>query len=149
MRPSDLRFETARASDAERLANLRVEAMRPSLAAVGRFDAVRAKNRFLSGFVPEDTQMVYVTDALAGLFVLRLRGDHLCLDHLYIAADFQRRGIGRQIIDRLKHTARDARLPIRLTALNSSPAQAFYAACGFDPLSSDALDTVLVWVPDS
>jgi len=50
-----VRVETAKDADAELLAQIRVEAMRPSLEAVSRFDPERARNRFLSSFQPLDT----------------------------------------------------------------------------------------------
>ena len=37
-------------SDADLLADLRVRAMKESLEAVGRFDPIRAKSRFLDNF---------------------------------------------------------------------------------------------------
>jgi len=40
-----VRVETAKDDDAELLAQIRVEAMRPSLEAVSRFDPERARNR--------------------------------------------------------------------------------------------------------
>ena len=48
----------ANADDAERLADIRVEAMRPSLQAAGRFDRDRARARFLDAFRPEDTRLI-------------------------------------------------------------------------------------------
>lgn len=143
------RFSIRQATDSDggRLAELRVAAMRPSLEAVGRFDPDRARRRFLDSFRPEDTMMIRVGDALAGFFVLRRHPDHLYLDHLYIAADWQGRGIGRRIVEDIKATARAASLPVRLVALNGSPANAFYRAAGFDVTGTDALDTCWQWMP--
>jgi hypothetical protein len=69
-------------SEADVLADIRLEAMRPSLEAVGRFDPVRARARFLDGFIPEDTQVLCVGGRTAGFQVVRRRPDHLYLDHL-------------------------------------------------------------------
>ncbi len=140
-------IKAATAADADRLAALRVEAMRPSLEAVGRFDPDRARHRFLSTFSPAETRIIQIEGRLAGFFVLRRRDDHLYLDHLYVAPSFQGRGIGRDVVDGLKRDADAAGLPLRLTALNGSPANGFYCACGFSPVSSDALDTVYQWSP--
>lgn len=46
-------FTAASPDDAEALATLRVEVMRESLERIGRFDPVRASERFLTGFSPE------------------------------------------------------------------------------------------------
>jgi GNAT superfamily N-acetyltransferase len=140
--------KTTNEADAERLANLRVEAMRPSLEAVGRFDPDRARDRFLKSFRPEDTQIISLNERVIGFYVVRRNPDHLYLDHLYLAASFQGRGIGRHIVDDLKIDAGMQSIPIRLTALNGSPANDFYKSCGFRFVSADALDTVYEWMPN-
>lgn len=137
----------ASAADAERLADIRVEAMRPSLEAAGRFDPERARNRFLDTFVPADTKIIRLNGAVAGFFVARALSGHLYLDHLYLIPACQNRGIGRRIVEDLKAEARSAALPLRLTALNDSPASRFYRSCGFRAVSADAVDTIFEWSP--
>jgi len=141
-------IEAAVAADADRLAAIRVEAMRPSLEAVGRFDPVRARDRFLDCFRAADTKIIHAKDGVAGFFVVRRYANHLYLDHLYVALAYQGNGIGRRVIDDLKGEARSAALPIRLMALNNSPANEFYLSCGFEVVSKDALDTLYAWTPD-
>lgn len=68
--------------DPSELAEIRVEAMRPSLEKVGRFDPERARRRFLDTYDPSETKVVHVAGELAGFYVLRDRRDHLYLDHL-------------------------------------------------------------------
>lgn len=147
MQGEAFQIEAATAADADRLAALRVEAMRPRLEAVGRFDPDRARNRFLSTFSAAETRIIQIGGRLAGFFVLRRRDDHHYLDHLYVAPGFQGRGIGRHVVDGLKRDADAAGLPLRLTALNGSPANDFYRACGFLPVSTDSLDTLYQWSP--
>ncbi len=142
-----IRFADASVADAERLAAIRVAAMRPSLEAVGRFDPERARARFLNSFDAADTKIIHAGDAVAGFFVVRRRADHLYLDHLYVTPAFQGRGIGRHVVGDLLAEARTASLPIRLMALNGSPANGFYRSCGFEAVSADALDTLYEWVP--
>ncbi|WP_420337802.1 GNAT family N-acetyltransferase [Roseibium sp.] len=144
---ADIRIETADAADAEGLAALRVEAMRPSLEAAGRFDSLRARDRFLSTFCAADTKIIRLEGAVVGFFVVRRNTDHIYLDHLYVTSACQGRGIGRSIVDDVQAEARLAGLPVRLMALNGSPANSFYQACGFKTVSKDALDTYYEWVP--
>lgn len=145
MRQDQFRTETAKTADAGWLGEIRVEAMRPSLEAVGRFDRQRARDRFITSFCAEDTKIVYQSEEVAGFFVVRNGTDHLYLDHLYIAPAFQGRGIGRRVIDDLKAEALSLALPIRLLALNGSPANKFYQSCGFKFVSADTLDTQYEW----
>lgn len=119
--------------------------MRPSLEAIGRFSPERARERFLKGFDPADTTVIEVGEKVAGFFVVRRRKDHLYLDHLYVAPAHQGRGLGRVVVANLQASAELEGLPIRLMALNGSPANDFYKGCGFTLVSSDDLDTIYAW----
>lgn len=143
----NLRVEPAKIADAELLAEIRVESMRPSLQAANRFDPERARNRFLNSFQASETKIIYVEEKVVGFFVIRKKIDHLYLDHLYVVAAFQGRGIGRRIIHDLKAAATTASLPIRLLALNGSPSNEFYKSCEFEFVSADQLDTLYQWSP--
>ena len=149
MPDTDIRFSAASKADAQELADIRVEAMRPSLEAVGRFDRQRAKDRFLNSFNPTDTTIIRRAEEAVGFFVVRKKVDHLYLDHLYIRDRHQGMGIGRIVVDTLKNQARDLSLPIRLMALRGSPANAFYRSLGFEFVSADAFDTLYQWLPQS
>ena len=144
----NLQVKNATDTHADQLAEIRVKAMRPSLQAAGLFDPERAKNRFLDSFQASETKIIYVNEKVAGFFVVQKNTDHLYLNHLYITADFQGRGIGRQIIDGLKAQATMVSLPIRLMALNASPSNAFYQSCGFEFVSADEVDTIYQWSPE-
>ncbi|MEP0941183.1 MAG: GNAT family N-acetyltransferase [Rhizobiaceae bacterium] len=134
-------------ADADVLADIRVEAMRSSLEAVGRFDPDRARQRFLSDFTPTDTKIIQIGGQTVGFYVLRHRRDHLYLDHLYIQPAHQGGGLGRMVVDQLQRQARKEGLPIKLMALKQSPANGFYQSSGFVLLSSDELDNHYLWLP--
>ena len=129
------------------LAQIRVEAMRPSLEAIGRFDPERARKRFLETYNPLDTRIIRNGNDLIGFYVVRARHDHLYLDHVYIHPTHQRGGLGRSIVRSVQERARQAELPIRLMALRGSPANDFYASCGFHLERSDEIDNYYIWEP--
>ncbi len=147
----DISYQLAPAGekDANKLADLRVRAMRPSLEAVGRFDPTRARERFLTSFRAADTQIIYQDNKQIGFFVVRHREDHLYLDHLYIDPKCQGSGVGRAIINQVKADAQARQLPVRLMALNGSSANRFYQSCGFEITDQDDLDTYYIWHPSS
>lgn len=136
-------------SDASALASLRVEAMRPCLESVGRFDPQRARNRFLQRFQPDQTWKLIRDEDLAGFFVLQQHLDHLYLDHLYVAPAFQGSGLGALVLDHIKSLALPLGLPIRLMALRDSPANRFYQAHGFRKTGETELDNFYEWCADS
>lgn len=145
--PITLTTAPALAEDAAALADIRVAAMRPSLVAVGRFDADRARRRLLDGFCAEETTLIRADGALAGFYVLRNRADHLYLDHLYLTPDRQGKGIGRWVVETIKDKARSLGLPVRLMALRHSAANAFYLGAGFRATGEKDFDIHYEWGP--
>ena len=136
-----LRFVPATEDVAESLADLRAAAMKPSLVALGRYDAQRVRARLLDGFSAQDTTLVMDGERLAAFFVLQTRSDHLYLDHLYVHPDWQGHGIGSFMMDEVMQRSTKQALPIRLMALKESPANAFYQGFGFRQTSETAYDT--------
>jgi GNAT superfamily N-acetyltransferase len=125
-------FEPASDADADALADLRVAAMRESLQRVGRFDAERARTRFISTWRAEHTRQVISEGRRVGCVVVRPIDDGLLIDHLYVCPAFQGQGIGAAVLaDVIAHA--DARgCGVRLGALRESDANRFYARHGFD-----------------
>lgn len=74
--PMKYQFRTPQYEDAEVLANIRVQAMRPSLEAVGRFDEDRARRRILQTFDPTATREILVNEERVGFLVVRRFPDH-------------------------------------------------------------------------
>ena len=74
-------FCQAHADDADALVALRIEAMRESLERAGRFDAARARQRFLSGFSPEHTRHIVLGERHGFVLV-----DEAEFDNCYVRA---------------------------------------------------------------
>jgi putative intracellular protease/amidase/GNAT superfamily N-acetyltransferase len=133
-------FETAAAADADALVALRIEAMRDSLERIGRFDPQRARERFLSAFVPELTRHLVVGAERVGFLVLRPDPTGLLLDHLYVQPRHQGRGIGAAALARVFAEADAQRLPLRVGALRGSDANRFYQRHGFRQVEESEWD---------
>jgi GNAT superfamily N-acetyltransferase len=118
-------------ADAEAFAALRVLAMRDSLERVGRFDPQRARERFLSNFVPEFTRHILVEGSRAGVVVVKPDDDGWVLDHLYVDPCYQRRGVGAAVLAEVFAEADAKGMPMRVTALRGSDSNRFYVRHGF------------------
>lgn len=140
-------FLPAKPTDAETLADIRTEAMQPSLEAIGRFDPVRVRERFLSTFIPEDTQLILHGSDVVGFFVVRIKQDHLGLDHLYLKAEAQRLGLGRRVVRHVQGIAEKIEKPIKLMALRHSAANEFYRSLSFALVAEEAFDNHYEWHP--
>lgn len=123
-------FHVAAPSDAEELAALRIEAMRESLERIGRFDAQRARTRFLSGFSPEHTRLILLAGQRIGFFVVRSE-EGLWLDHLYIKPGHQGLGVGAIVLADVFSRADTLGCPVRVGALRESDSNRFYVRHGF------------------
>jgi GNAT superfamily N-acetyltransferase len=129
-----IQFEPAEEADGELLADVRVEAMRESLERVGRFDPIRARERFLSNFTPALTRHIVADGAgraRAGFVVIRPHGDHLLLEHLYFRQRYQGQGFGTAVLKQVFVDADRQSMDVRVGALRDSDANRFYARHGF------------------
>ena len=131
-------------SDAEALVALRIEAMRESLEHIGRFDPIRARERFLSGFSPEHTRHIEVEGEHVGFVVVKPRADFVLLDHLYIHPKNQGKGIGAAVLAQVIEEANAKALPIRVGALRGSDSNRFYARYGFQLVEQSDFDNYYI-----
>ena len=122
--------------DFEALLALRMATMRESLLRLGRFDPQRARDRLGRAFEPAHTRHVLLGGERLGFVVLLplldARPPHLVLDHLYIAPQAQRLGVGSWVMAQVLDEADRRDLPVRVTALRLSDANRFYQRHGFE-----------------
>jgi GNAT superfamily N-acetyltransferase len=135
--------------DGEQLATLRVQAMRESLEQIGRFDARRARERFLSGFSPLETRHVLEGELKVGFVVVRNVGSELLLDHLYIHPEHQGKGIGSAVLEVVFAHADSVGKSIRVGALSQSRSNEFYTRHGFVVTEQGEWDNYYVRHPSS
>jgi GNAT superfamily N-acetyltransferase len=119
-------------TDAEALVQLRIAAMRASLERIGRFDAQRARERFLSGFAPAHTRHIVKDGVRVGFVVARPVGDGLLLDHLYVHPAYQGMRIGSEVLRRILAEADAHGRCVRVGALKGSDSNRFYLRHGFE-----------------
>lgn len=124
-------FAPAVEEDFEELLSLRIEAMRESLERIGRFDPSRARERLRSSFSPEHTRHVIVEGKRVGFVAVKLEGEALLLDHLYIRPAMQGKGIGAAVLGHIFAEADAEGRPLRVGALRESNANRFYQRHGF------------------
>jgi GNAT superfamily N-acetyltransferase len=133
-------------SDAHWIAELRAIVLRPDLERLGRFDPVRVRQRFLSAFDPGVTWIVLAGDQEAGSIAVRPDAGSLWIEHFYLRADCQGRGIGSLVLQRHLSAGQGDR-PFRLNVLQGSRAQVLYERHGFVVERQDAIDVFMVRPP--
>jgi GNAT superfamily N-acetyltransferase len=133
--------------DAAWIAELRAVVLRDDLERLGIYDPVRVRRRFLDAFDPALTQVIVVAGRDAGSIALRPdAAGALWIEHFYLDADLQGRGIGRGVLERMlsERTA-----TFRLNVLQGSPAYRLYARLGFVVEHEDSIDLFLVRPPQT
>ena len=122
--------------DFEALLALRMSVMRESLQRLGRFDPQRARERLGRAFEPAHTRHILLGGERVGFVVLlpmpQARPPHLVLDHLYVAPQAQRQGVGSWVMAQVLDEADRRGLPVRVAALRMSDANRFYLHHGFE-----------------
>ena len=131
-------------TDAEALVALRIAAMRDSLERIGRFDPVRARERFLSGFSPDHTRHIEVDGQRVGFVAVKPQPEALLLDHLYIHPDHQGRKLGSAVLSMVIEEANARGLPVRVGALVGSDSNRFYQRHGFQLVEQGEFDNYYV-----
>jgi GNAT superfamily N-acetyltransferase len=132
--------------DAQWIAELRACVLRADLERLGRFDPGRVRQRFLSAFDPVVTQVVLVRGEEAGSIAVRPDEGSLWIEHFYLRADCQGKGIGSLVLQ-WELDASEGDRPFRLNVLQGSRAQALYERHGFSVESQDAVDVFMVRQP--
>ena len=135
-----MNIEIVTKADGKALAELRALAMKESLEAIGRFDPIRVRERFLLNFSPDKTKKIYVSNQLVAFFVLDERDDHYYLDHLYVIPSAQGQKIGSSIMELVKTQCFSKGKSIKLGALKGSRSNDFYISHGFVKTHEEGYD---------
>ncbi|MEP7102491.1 MAG: GNAT family N-acetyltransferase [Burkholderiales bacterium] len=137
------RFDLAPVTEADfdELVALRIATMRESLERIGRFHPQTAAARFRNTFRPADTRRIVVDGVAAGCVALWPEPlDAMRVEHFYIAAPFQGRGLGGAVLRRLFDSVPEEVRMFRVGALRDSDANRFYQRHGFVKVSEDEWD---------
>lgn len=137
----------SRADDIDWLVELRASVLRGDLERLGRYDPIRVRERMRRAFVPRQTRVIVVDGADAGCITVRQTGDARWVEHFYIGADAQRRGIGGSVLRTV--LAEPSPVPTRLNVLQGSAARRLYERNGFVVDEEDDVDVFMTHRPAS
>jgi ribosomal protein S18 acetylase RimI-like enzyme len=82
-----------------------------------------------------------------GGYSLQKKDGYLYLEMLLIAPAWQRRGLGRVIMQHLLELSTQHQKPLRLSVLKTNPASEFYTRLGLGTESEDQYRYRMVWYP--
>jgi GNAT superfamily N-acetyltransferase len=93
------------------------------------------------------TKIVELDGTPIGIQLVERAKTHIQFVQLYIVKEFQPRGFGTQLLERLFAEARESNLPIRLRVLAVNPAKALYERLGFVVMERTPERYFMEWVP--
>ncbi|MEQ5841906.1 GNAT family N-acetyltransferase [Paraburkholderia acidicola] len=127
----NITYTATTSADADTLVEIRILAMKESLERIGRFDAQRARDRFLASFDPSLCRYIVTDGTTVGFVVVRPMADHVLLDHLYVLPEHQGKGIGASVLRDVVADANSKSMPIKVGALRGSDSNRFYQRSDF------------------
>lgn len=127
------------------LAEIRARAMHESLTQVGRYDEHRVRARFLDSYNPLETKVIMSGSSTIGFYVVTETKQDFKLKHLYVEDGYRSTGVGKAILDKVKHLASSTQKAITLNALVGSRANQFYLRNNFQFKYSDEIDNFYEW----
>src|SRR5688572_30348858 len=132
MTSSEVSLRPATLEDVEFACHVSRETMRGhALATFGKWNDDDARLRCSRNIAAGFTQIIELEGVQIGIYVVERASDHVQLLQIFILPDYQRRGIGSRLIERLLAEARAAHLPLRLRVLRVNPAFELYQRMGF------------------
>ncbi|MGF1425660.1 GNAT family N-acetyltransferase [Kitasatospora sp. LaBMicrA B282] len=140
---ADWELRPASPADVETLAELRAAALRADLERLGVYDDHWVRQRMRERFVPAHSWVIEVAGEFAGCVALRPAEDAHWLEHFYLVSEFQGRGIGGGVLERLLEECDRDGTRVRLQALQGSGSRRLYERHGFTVESEDWAD---VWM---
>jgi len=145
---SAYQLQPVAAEDLDALFALRMEALRPSLERLGRFDLARSRERFQTLFEPATMRHICRSSERVGFLMLHTPSTEpavLRLEQLYLQPAAQSQGIGSWVLSWAKDQARRAGLNLSLSALKHSDANRFYLRHGFKVVGESEFDIDYLW----
>jgi GNAT superfamily N-acetyltransferase len=98
----------------------------------GRWDPERVERESKQDAVDPKTQIIQFGDRDCGVFYVEDADDALWVRMIFILPEYQRRGIGTELLNRAVSQATKAGIPVRLRVLKVNPAKQYYEQIGFE-----------------
>jgi ribosomal protein S18 acetylase RimI-like enzyme len=96
----------------------------------------------------EDARLIVCDENVVGMVKAYRTEREWLLSQVQIAPPYQGRGLGETVVRLLLETAREDRLPVRLSVLKGNPARRLYERLGFVELERAEHATTLLWRPE-
>jgi GNAT superfamily N-acetyltransferase len=101
------------------------------LATWGRWDEARVQSESQTHSQLPNAQVIQVDGVPAGVLVVSRYSTHIQVEQIYLLPQYQRSGIGSNLMNSIITKAAGLNIPIRLRVMAVNPAKKFYEYLGF------------------
>jgi ribosomal protein S18 acetylase RimI-like enzyme len=101
------------------------------LATWGRWDEERVQRESQEHSRLPHAQIIQVNNVAIGVLRVARYPSHLQVEQVYLLPQYQRLGIGSEIMNKIIAEAAELRIPVRLQVMAVNPAKRFYEHLGF------------------
>lgn len=91
-----------------------------------------------------DSNIIVCNDEAIGLVKVGLIPESVHIRQLQILPEFQKRGIGAEVLAMVKRRAQQLKLPVTLNVLLNNPAMSLYLRNGFSVVSENEFESKLI-----
>lgn len=143
----NLTTRQATKADHDFLWDVKIAAEKQYVQRVFGWDEKVQRDYFERDFNPASTQIIQADGKDAGMLKVVERAAHLVLSHIELLPEFQMRGIGAQMIQRLIARAEASRKPIKLRVMKVNPSKRLYERLGFQGVGETETHYLMEWRP--
>jgi GNAT superfamily N-acetyltransferase len=111
----------------------------------GVWDEAQQDSFFDEGWRSSAHEVIDLDGMAIGCFSRHVCEDHIFLAEVQLLPQFQRRGIGTEIVRRQQNDAQNMGIPLRLRVLNENRARQLYERLGFVVSGETATHTLMEW----
>jgi ribosomal protein S18 acetylase RimI-like enzyme len=127
----EVELRPATRADYDFLYDLLKATMREYVAQIWGWNEQWQQEYFRQNFDPDKDHVIVLDGRDVGVISTGRKDDEIFLSKIYIAPEYQGRGIGTQLITSILDEALDRRLPVTLQLLKINPAKRLYERLGF------------------
>lgn len=132
-------------TDQQWLWTLYTDLLKPAISTQWGWDERLQKEMFATHLPAEDFRIITVDGNRVAAYLINKEATRHYLKMLLVTDDYQKRGIGTEIIEKLKSNAKKGNKPLRLSVIKANPVLGFYKATGFVVCGEDKDRTMLVY----
>ena len=132
MDPLAFTLRPASAADAAFIYDVNEITLKPHVEAMARkWATARMREKCDNDAIDPNTRIIQVDGIDCGVYALAVSPTEIWLHAMLLLPTFQRRGIGRRLLERALAEAKTRGIPMRLIVMRANPAKAFYERYGF------------------